>query len=211
MGVLRTRIFVLQLTIVTFGLIEFVVPAAAAPAPITSDYGANRIVRRPFGSAVIVSMGKHDGIDFGAPAGTPVLSASFGIVQKVSITACSGGVVMVKHPAKHQPSAPSDTGGATRLDRDVYVIYVHVNPAVKKGDRLEPGQRIAVIADSSRLPCANGDHLHFMVSHSQRNPAAHTVNPHQFWVNGSYQLSCYEAGKVYSSREFAIISPIKCE
>jgi len=205
------RIFVLRLTIAMLGLIGFMVAPAAAPVPITSDYGETRILRRSFGSGMIVSVSKHSGIDFGAPAGTPVLSASFGTVVDVSFTACSGGSVIVKHPAKHQPSTRSGPGGAAGLGQDIFVIYVHINPSVKKGDRLTPGQTIATIAVSARLPCARGDHLHFMVSYKQRKLAIHTLNPHRFWVDGSYQLSCYDKGAIYSSKKFAIISPIKCK
>ena len=97
---------------------------------ITSRYG------RRWGRA-------HDGIDIGAPQGTPVRAADDGEVLYSSRHGSYGNLVLVRH---------SD---------DLVTVYAHhkIN-LVRKGQQVSRGQLIAKVGQSGR---ATGPHLHFEV------------------------------------------------
>jgi murein DD-endopeptidase MepM/ murein hydrolase activator NlpD len=91
--------------------------------------------------------GFHHGIDVAMPCGTPLFSAVDGVVLDPSAPGAPGSAYGV-HPFRIR------TG-----DRDVLIghtIHVVVHP----GQRVRPGQRIALAGDSG---APDGCHLHFEV------------------------------------------------
>ena len=96
--------------------------------------------------------GFHDGIDIGAPTGTPVLAARDGVVIYSASLRGYGNVVIVRH-----------AGG--------YVsVYAHnERNLVATGDTVRQGQRIALVGDSGRT---SGPNLHFEIRKDNvaRNP-----------------------------------------
>lgn len=95
---------------------------------------------------------RHDGIDIGAPQGTPIRAAAAGRVVFVGQMRGYGNLVLLRHPD------------------DFFTAYSH-NRAnkVKKGQAIKKGE---VIADVGRTGRATAPHLHFEIRHGQtaRNP-----------------------------------------
>lgn len=85
----------------------------------------------------------HEGIDLGAPPGTPIFAAEAGRVIHSGRFGAYGKVVILKH------------AGAYRS------VYAHARKLfVAKGDFVERGQKIAEVGATGR---ATGPHLHFEI------------------------------------------------
>lgn len=83
----------------------------------------------------------HNGVDFAAPSGTPVLSVGDGIVVQTVKHPYAGRYVVIKHNGKYK----------TR--------YLHNSKIlVKKGQHVKKGQVIALSGQSGRV---TGPHIHF--------------------------------------------------
>ncbi len=109
---------------------------------VTSAFGARK---DPFTGEAKA----HRGVDYGAPAGTPIRAAAAGVVRFSGARGSYGNVVIVTHP----------DGAETR--------YAHCRDlGVRAGDVVEAGQTIATVGSTGR---STGPHLHFEV---RRNGAA---------------------------------------
>lgn len=74
------------------------------------------------------SKGKNDGIDIAAAAGTPIQAAEAGTVAAITADADQVPIIVVKHP------------------KNLLTVYANVgNIAVKKGDKVDRGQKLAEI------------------------------------------------------------------
>jgi murein DD-endopeptidase MepM/ murein hydrolase activator NlpD len=96
----------------------------------------------------------HEGIDFGAPIGTPILAAGDGVVTRASVMGGYGNVVDIQH----------DGTWSTR--------YGHISrfaSGLRPGDRVKQGDVIAFVGNTGR---STGPHLHYEV---RRNGQA--INP----------------------------------
>lgn len=83
----------------------------------------------------------HAGVDFAAPAGTPVLAAADGVVEFAGQRGGYGNLVVLRHP----------DGTETR--------YAHQRDlAVRAGDRVEAGAPLGTVGSTGR---STGPHLHF--------------------------------------------------
>lgn len=135
-----------------------------APAPVRSSsptYTTNAVATGG-GSAGFIhplpgwpkTQGLHgyNGVDFGAPAGTPVRAAAGGDVIVSRSSGWNGGYglyVVVKHPNGTQ------------------TLYAHLNrTAVAAGTRVSEGQTVGYVGSTGR---STGNHLHFEVR-GARNP-----------------------------------------
>ncbi|MBW1818000.1 MAG: M23 family metallopeptidase [Deltaproteobacteria bacterium] len=106
--------------------------------PITGPFGSRRILNgRP--------RSPHGGVDFAAPKGAPVHSPAPGIVRLAATGMyLMGNVLMIDHGL------------------GVRSIFIHLDRIlVREGDRIEQGQRIALVGKTGR---ATGPHLHWGVS-----------------------------------------------
>lgn len=104
--------------------------------------------------------GKHTGMDYNVPVGTPVKAALDGVVSQVDINADYGTSIMIDHPNGMQ------------------TIYAHLSAKnVKVGDQVSKGQKIGKSGKSGN---ASGPHLHFEVRNGKNNP----VNPSEL-VSGA--------------------------
>jgi murein DD-endopeptidase MepM/ murein hydrolase activator NlpD len=100
--------------------------------------------RHDFGTAVNGFGGGrgHDGQDILAACGTPVVAARAGTVVEAETAGAEGNYVVVKAAdGRHQ----------------AYLHLLRPN-SVRKGDRVEAGERIGKVGDSGN---ADGCHLHF--------------------------------------------------
>lgn len=114
----------------------------------TSSYGPRRdpfTRRRAF----------HEGIDFAAPRGTPILAAAGGIVTYAGRLSGYGNLVEIDH------------------GNDLVTRYAHASKLlVKRGDLVYAGQKIATVGSTGR---STGPHLHFEV-----RLAGRAVDPRRF-------------------------------
>ena len=84
---------------------------------------------------------QHNGVDYGAPTGTAVRSVGDGVVEMAVWQNGFGNVVHVRHAG------------------DRTTVYAHLSKIdVKKGQRIEQGQRIGAVGATG---WATGPHLHF--------------------------------------------------
>lgn len=99
-----------------------------------------------FGSRIDPFTGRrstHEGIDFVAPTGTPILAAAAGVVMEAKWHAGYGNMVEIEHNNKT----------TTR--------YAHASKLlVKQGDIVRLGQKVALVGSTGR---STGPHLHFEV------------------------------------------------
>jgi secretion/DNA translocation related TadE-like protein len=118
--------------------------------PLAGDY---RITAGFGESGPAWSSGRHTGLDFAAPAGTPVRSAADGRVREAGTDGRYGNLVKVDH------------GG-------VVTYYAHLSRiAVRAGDVVRQGQQLGTVGSTGN---ATGPHLHFEVRIGgvARDPAA---------------------------------------
>jgi murein DD-endopeptidase MepM/ murein hydrolase activator NlpD len=90
---------------------------------------------------ILHSWRAHNGIDYGAPTGTPARSVGDGVVDFTGWQNGYGNVVKIRH------------GG------DTYTVYAHLSRIlVKKGQHVDQGQNIGLVGATG---WATGPHLHF--------------------------------------------------
>lgn len=90
---------------------------------------------------LLQSWRQHNGVDYGAPKGTPVRAVGDGIVDFAGWRNGYGNVIELRH------------GG------DKTTVYAHLSRAdVRRGQRVEQGQRIGAVGATG---WATGPHLHF--------------------------------------------------
>ena len=103
---------------------------------LSSSYGWRR-------NPVTGRSAMHEGLDFAAPPGTPILAASGGVVLEARFHPGYGNMVEIDH----------GDGLITR--------YAHASSLmVKQGQLVDRGQQIARVGSSGR---STGPHLHFEV------------------------------------------------
>ena len=104
----------------------------------------------------------HDAIDIMAPAGTPVVAAAGGTVEKLYFSRGGGGItVYVRSPD----------------NRWIY-YYAHLQeyaPGLTEGQRVERGDRLGSVGSTGNVSTA-GPHLHF---------AVHRMEPGEPWYEGT--------------------------
>jgi murein DD-endopeptidase MepM/ murein hydrolase activator NlpD len=103
---------------------------------------------------ILQTMRQHQGIDYGAPTGTPVRSVGDGVVEMAGWQNGYGNMVQIKH------------------SNDRTTVYAHLSRIdVKKGQRVEQSAQIGAVGATG---WATGPHLHFefRVKGMQQNPVA---------------------------------------
>jgi murein DD-endopeptidase MepM/ murein hydrolase activator NlpD len=119
--------------------------------PITSHYSKNRT------HPVLKKKRPHNGIDFGAPKGTPVFAPADGIVEIARYSKSAGNWIMVNHQNGYK------------------TVYMHFDKhAVKEGQQIKRGQVIGYIGNTGY---STGPHLHYEVRHNNV-----PVNPMNFLI-----------------------------
>ena len=90
----------------------------------------------------------HEALDIMAAAGTPVLAAGPGTVEKLFRSDAGGNTVYVRSP-----------------DRRIIHYYAHLQdyaPGLKEGQKIEPGQALGTVGSSGNANPA-APHLHFAI------------------------------------------------
>jgi murein DD-endopeptidase MepM/ murein hydrolase activator NlpD len=136
------------------------VPAAEAP-PVAEDGPATALavpvqgidvamLHSNWGEARGGGTRGHQGLDIMAPAGTPVLAAADGTVEKLYFSQGGGGVTLYQRAA----------GGRWVL------YYAHLSgyaPGIAEGRRVRTGETLAYVGDTGNAGAGNY-HLHFAVA-----------------------------------------------
>ena len=96
----------------------------------------------------------HEGLDFGAPAGTPIMAAGDGVVQYAGRRGSYGHYIRIRHPNQYQ------------------TVYAHMSgyaEGISRGTRVKQGEVIGYVGSTGR---STGPHLHYEVRY-----AGSPVNP----------------------------------
>jgi hypothetical protein len=107
-------------------------------APVTSPFNLKRF------HPVLKKVMPHLGMDFGAPAGTPVGASSYGTVSFIGFAGPAGNLVRIQHPDKVET-------GYAHLQRFAEGLNV--------GDQVRRLEVIGYVGSTGR---STGPHLHFM-------------------------------------------------
>ncbi len=113
----------------------------------TSSSGSERLLRPTAGVVTSGfgqrSLGYHEGLDFGVPVGSPIISSQTGTVVDVRSSPSYGNLVRVR--------------GADGLE----TLYAHLSTVgVQPGQQVQQGQQIALSGNTGR---STGPHLHYEV------------------------------------------------
>ncbi|MBP2300281.1 M23 family metallopeptidase [Azospirillum picis] len=116
-------------------------------ARITSGFGMRR-------HPILGFSKMHQGVDFGAPAGTPIYAAGRGVVELAQRSSSYGNYVRIRH------------------NTEITTAYAHMSrfaKSISRGGRVEQGDIIGYVGSTGR---ATGPHLHYEVLKGGRQ-----VNP----------------------------------
>lgn len=143
------------LNVVESRLMSFKLQAKLLPTivPVNVGYNASTFGRRldPFSGRTAF----HEGLDFSAPTGTPIVAAAGGVVIAAEYHPEFGNMLEIDH------------GG------DMMTRYAHASKLMAKvGDIVKRGQHVANIGSTGR---STGSHLHFEV-----RIKGIPQNPHKF-------------------------------
>ena len=87
----------------------------------------------------------HQGTDFAAPMGTPIMASGNGIIKKAGWCGGGGNCVVIKHNSTYQ------------------TVYAHMSKfanGIRKGVRVKQGQTIGYVGSTGK---STGPHLHYEV------------------------------------------------
>jgi len=107
-------------------------------AKITSGYGMR--VNPILGYSMM-----HQGVDFGAPIGTPIFAAGNGTIEEIGEKNGYGNYIKLRHNSSYETA------------------YAHISrfaSGMKRGTKVKQGQVIAYVGETGR---ATGPHLHFEI------------------------------------------------
>ena len=96
----------------------------------------------------------HQGVDFGAPPGTPIFAAGSGVVEEIGFKGGYGRYIRLRHPGSYETAY----GHMSRFNSHLY-----------RGARVNQGEVIGYVGSSGR---STGPHLHYEVHVNGRQ-----VNP----------------------------------
>lgn len=168
---------------------ELKTPELPANAPkIISDYGS-----------LTDTMGaprdkKHNAIDIQGLIGTPIIAAADGKVMKSDHLDKWGYRIVIYH-------------GKNDFDEPFRSVYVHNQKNIaKEGQKVKRGQKIAEMGKCEGCKTA---HLHFGVFVGPKG-MVHDENPHKYWFDGPFKVTCFDPNRDYSSNSFGLTYPVEC-
>ena len=152
----------------------------------------------------------HQGIDIHDLPGIPILAARDGTILEIHDEKCWGLTVAIDHGP--------DPGG-----EKLYALYGHLGAhSVEEGEKVKRGQKIGEMGDDLKRNCTGGvGHLHFQLGRRYRTSKQRwwgsayfledykdAPNPHLYWADGSFQVTCFEPQKTYPPH--SLTYPVQC-
>lgn len=125
-------------------------------APVSFQYVSSNFNPRRL-HPVLGTVRAHNGTDYVAPVGTPIMAAGDGRVTHSTRNNLNGNYVFIQHA------------------NNIVTKYLHLSKrSVKVGDRVKQGQTIGTLGATGRV---TGAHLHyeFLVNGAHRNPRTVTL------------------------------------
>ncbi|MCB4822670.1 M23 family metallopeptidase [Roseicella aerolata] len=134
---------------------------------------------------------QHQGIDFAAPTGTPVLAAADGEVTQIGWMKGYGRIITLRH------------------EEDRLTRYAHLSafaPGLKKGDRVRQGELIGKVGSTGM---ATGPHLHYELVEAGRpiDPARARTRPAR--VLAGEELLAFQAVRQGLAVQVAQLAPMQ--
>jgi len=131
------------------------------PSPITTPWGKK---------GKHWSTGRHTGIDFACPVGTPVYAVQDGTVCAGGWGKAYGVSVLIDQEA---------IGTGAKRIAGGWAIYAHLTKSfVKPGDKVKRGQKIALSGNTGN---STGPHLHYEVRNQQVWTGGKDLDPMPFY------------------------------
>ena len=152
----------------------------------------------------------HQGVDIQDKPGTPILAARDGTILEVHDEKCWGLTIVIDHGP--------DPGG-----EKLYALYGHLGAhSVEQGTKVKRGQKIGEMGDDLKRNCTGGvGHLHFQLGRRYRTSKQRwwgsayfledykdAPNPHLYWADGPFQVTCFEPLKTYPHH--SLTYPVQC-
>jgi len=153
-------------------------------ARLSSGYGKRR-------HPILGYSRMHQGLDFAAPTGTPIMAAGDGVVEYSGRKGNYGNYIRLRHPNEY------------------HTVYAHMSrfaSGIRQGARVKQGEIIGYVGSTG---LSTGPHLHYEVHHrgSHVNPAT-VVSPPGRTLKGE-ELERFMAAKKDLETLFASLE--KCE
>ena len=182
---------------------RWVVLPDGAP-PIASDYGS---IGGVDGRTRRVA---HNGIDIRGAFGDPILAAADGIVVRAVWREYGGWTMLIEH-------------GQAADGKYLMTGYAHHSAnLVSTGDRVRRGQNIAEMG-ATGAGSVGVTHLHFevwaattpgcngcSVSGTAWDPKWKHTEPHTYWYDKPYTVTCFEHTREYRKEPMALTYPVVC-
>ena len=111
-----------------------------AEGRLTSTFGFRK---KPTGFLKGLMPKRHKGIDYGAPAGTPVFASGDGVIEKLYVSKSYGNFIRIKH---------------SNGFRSAYAHMAAFFDGIKEGDFVARGQQIGTVGTTGR---STAPHLHY--------------------------------------------------
>jgi murein DD-endopeptidase MepM/ murein hydrolase activator NlpD len=123
-------------------------------ARLSSGYGKRR-------HPILGYSRMHQGLDFAAPTGTPIMAAGDGVVEYAGRKGNYGNYIRIRHPNEY------------------HTVYAHMSrfaSGIRQGARVKQGQTIGYVGSTGM---STGPHLHYEVHHrgGHVNPATVDTPP----------------------------------
>jgi len=129
----------------------------------------------------------HNGTDFAAPRGTPIMAAGAGVVERANRFGSFGNYIRIQHANGYETA------------------YAHLNGfarGVRSGSRVQQGQTIGYVGTTGR---STGPHLHYEVHLNGRptNPLALDLPTGKTLSDGELALFATERERIVAIRDAA--------
>ena len=142
----------------------------------------------------------HQGMDFRASRGTPVIPATHGVVSKVRTYPCGGGTITVQTTLKKKEGQREGT---------LYAKYFHLDPSkhvAKSYATVKPGDLIGYVSGDEDKCSGPEPHLHFELRFDDQYTGHR--DPHPYWLKGPHKITCFRKG--LSVPNDKMVAPMKC-
>lgn len=148
---------------------------------------------------------RHEGMDFCAPIGTPVIAGTNGKIHEIEADhEYRGGSLVLSTDIR-----AIEIGAPRERERRIYLSYQHIvpNPNLVSQQEVKAGDVLGSVQTPGKLWIGPVAHVHFAAGYCSKVYECHT-DPNRFWANGPGKVTCFDAGKPPPAG--MIVAPIRC-